>query len=449
MSNYLGYKNAGPYFDGIVEKSDMPAKRIASDQDLKLLSEYFQIFSKEEAEIRGESNQNRSLVSLFRPIIPKTGIPPGGVITLVDYDPKNRWIYVGWANKNVLQRYSTDWALSFTRKFTSEPVHVEFLPQGLRVALMGHFLFNAKEGEILDISISKESAISESPVVENFDRLVKSITRDVDEDGELDLLVVGFGDGKKGRVLLRWGGERVDSSRDSVLIDYSGAVAAEILDVNMDGQLDVLVLTSQAQQELLLFAGGGNRKFDRKVLRKEFAGFGFNHFSLSDFNKDGLVDILLSNGNNMEMEYAPLKPYHGVRILENRGEGKFVERFFSPIYGATKALAADFDSDGDLDIAVIAYYPDWGVAVPETFVYLECQGGYQYKPQVLAAGDWGRWITMAVGDLDGDQDDDIILGGAYYPIGVNRSYLRNYLERIRGRPSVVVLNNERFLQPVQ
>ena len=44
------------------------------------------------------------------------------------------------------------------------------------------------------------------------------------------------------------------------------------------------------------------------------------------------------------------------------------------MYGAFGARAADFDNDGDLDIAAISFYPDFEIEKRESFVYLQNNG---------------------------------------------------------------------------
>jgi hypothetical protein len=105
-----------------------------------------------------------------------------------------------------------------------------------------------------------------------------------------------------------------------------------------------------------------------------------------------------------------LKPYHGIRLYLNDGANHFREAFYYPMHGAYKALARDFDGDGDLDIAAIAYYPDFEQAAPESFVYLENQGGMKFAASTCAESGAGRWMVMDAGDLDGDGDEDIALG---------------------------------------
>ena len=78
--------------------------------------------------------------------------------------------------------------------------------------------------------------------------------------------------------------------------------------------------------------------------------------------------------------------------------------------GAYKAVARDFDGDGDLDIAAISFYPQYRTRPYESFVYLENLGGMKFTAYSFPEALSGRWITMDVGDLDGDGRPDIVLG---------------------------------------
>jgi hypothetical protein len=70
------------------------------------------------------------------------------------------------------------------------------------------------------------------------------------------------------------------------------------------------------------------------------------------------MDLLYTNGDNADYSNS-LKRYHGIRLFQNDGNFKFRQVWFYPLYGATKAVARDFDGDGDLDVAGIAFYPDF------------------------------------------------------------------------------------------
>ena len=57
------------------------------------------------------------------------------------------------------------------------------------------------------------------------------------------------------------------------------------------------------------------------------------------------------------------------------------------------AKAVDFDQDGDLDLAVIAYYADFEHAPEKGFVYFEniSKEGYKFKAYTLKKAKKGRW----------------------------------------------------------
>ena len=53
----------------------------------------------------------------------------------------------------------------------------------------------------------------------------------------------------------------------------------------------------------------------------------------------------------------------------------------------------------------------------------------------------GRWMTIAAGDLDGDADIDIILGGAYIPVGMFAYGSDIFNSLAESAPSILVLKN--------
>ena len=141
---------------------------------------------------------------------------------------------------------------------------------------------------------------------------------------------------------------------------------------------------------------------------------------LIDFNKDGAVDIVYTNGDNAD--YSPiLKPYHGVHVFLNDGKDNFTEGAFYPMYGAFQARAADFDLDGDMDIAVISFFPSDPTKSQANFLYLEQTQPFKFKPYTFKEANQGKWMTLDVGDADGDGDADILLGSFAMKISGNKS----------------------------
>ncbi|HWY36556.1 MAG TPA: VCBS repeat-containing protein, partial [Nitrosopumilaceae archaeon] len=194
-----------------------------------------------------------------------------------------------------------------------------------------------------------------------------------------------------------------------VIRPVPGAIKAYIQDYNHDGLPDLWVLFAQGDEGIFLFTNLGHGKFsEQKVLRFPPI-YGSSYFELDDFNHDGYPDILYTCGDNADYSQV-LKPYHGVYIFLNDGQNHFTQKYFFPINGCYKAIARDFDGDGDLDIAAISFFADYARQPEEGFVYLENKGNFEFQPFTLPEAKSGRWLTMDAADLDGDGKIDIVLG---------------------------------------
>ena len=179
--------------------------------------------------------------------------------------------------------------------------------------------------------------------------------------------------------------------------------------MNADGRPDVVALLAQAREGVYLFRNEGGGAFGWDPLVRFPPVYGVTYFELVDFDADGDLDLLVTNGDNGEYA-SPFKRYHGIRLFRNDGHWRFAEAWFYPLNGAFKALARDFDRDGDLDLAAISFFPDYDRSPEESFVYLENRGGLAFAASSPPAATQGRWLTLDAGDLDSDGDLDLVLG---------------------------------------
>jgi hypothetical protein len=278
-----------------------------------------------------------------------------------------------------------------------------------------------------------------SVVLDDLYRMADMEVADLNGDGILDFVVCGFGM-RQGNVA--WFESQDDGSyKEHVLINRAGAVKAQLYDFNGDEYLDIAVLMSDAREAFYILVNNGANEFESTTVFETHPSYGHTYFELQDFNGDGQMDIMTVNGDNVDSDpYNTLKNYHGVRIYLNRGDLRFEEGYFYPMYGAFGAKAADFDNDGDLDIAAISFFPDFNLERRESFVYLQNNGEMEFSAHTTPELVNGRWMTIGAGDLDGDADIDIILGGASIPTGMF-AHMDTYRELAASAPSILVLRN--------
>lgn len=260
---------------------------------------------------------------------------------------------------------------------------------------------------------NNSTRIHQSMLFDTLQRPVQTIKADLDLDGKQDYLICAFGN-KSGSFY--WMKNKGDGSfEQKMLRNLPGATKAYITDYNKDGLPDIIALFAQAQEGIFLFINKGNGSFETKELLRFPPVYGSSYFELKDVDHDGHADIIYTCGDNADYSSEVLKNYHGVYFFINNGDFTFKKKYFFPIHGAYKAVARDFDKDGDVDIAVISFFPDKKHQPQEAFVYLENTGNFTFTPFTIKGSDLGNWITMDAADVDKDGDDDIVIGSLYLP----------------------------------
>ena len=263
-------------------------------------------------------------------------------------------------------------------------------------------------GNLLVFRHNTTSYGSSATRLTNLQRPTHTTYGDINQDGVEDLVVSEFGH-RAGR-LVWYEGRAEGGYAPHVLLDEPGALTSYLHDLDDDGRKDIAAAFGQNREGIHIFYNLGGGAFRHSHALPLPPTYGTNFFALHDFNDDGFADILATNGDNGDYVSEFPKRHHGIRIYLNDGNNAFVERVFFPMYGASKALAADFDADGDLDIAGIAMFADFMRRPEAGFVYLENQGNLQFDAAYAPEAADGRWVAMDIGDMDGDDDIDIVLG---------------------------------------
>ena len=401
-----------------------PAAPLLNDEDWALLRRYYmRAAPSEPLPQAGKPPLNRDLerFQIFRTSYRQ----PLAITTMVHVRPQAEEIYIGDSLAQSLTVLDGNGQIRTSRQFRPaiSPVDIQFVGETAYLGSIGDLLAqqlaSARPAHISALSLVNGSiadATSEV-VLEDLFRMADIEVADLNGDGRLDFIVCGFGS-ITGSVAwyeaLEGGGYR-----EHVLLPLPGAVKARTHDFNDDGLLDIMVLVSDAREGLHLLINEGGGEFELRTVFETHSAYGHTFLELHDFNGDGLMDALAVNGDNVDSDpYNTSKNYHGLRIYLNRGDLQFEEAWFYPMYGAFIARAADFDADGDLDIAAVSFYPDFTDPLRESFAYLENQGGLEFLPSTSDELNNGRWMTMDIGDVDGDADVDVVLGGSYLEIGL-------------------------------
>ena len=263
-------------------------------------------------------------------------------------------------------------------------------------------------GKIVKVNLdAKEPSKDQTFVASDLPRPQQTVFADFNKDGLTDMVVCGAGKLKGGVFLLK---QNADHTYDQETIyDKPGAVQAVTGDFNKDGWPDVMVLIGSGDEGLWLFLNDHNGGFTKRNLLRFPPVYGSSSFQLADMDHDGNPDLIYTCGYNYR-DSRRIKPFHGLYIYTNTGDWNFKERWFYPINGCTKAIATDFDGDGDLDIATIAFFADMKNTPAEEFIYFEQVKPFDFKPHAIPVSQYGHWMCMEVADQNNDGKPDIILG---------------------------------------
>ncbi len=325
-------------------------------------------------------------------------------VTILYYDSLYHELYIG--DNKILYALNTKGEFSGRWALPSPAVDLQVFPDRHKNLLT--------IGSVKPSDLRKGAFLmSRSPSVDSFELIIDSLPRpvqfsiaDLDQNGREDLIICGYG---HHRGSLAW---YEDFSTLRILNDLPGARKAIVQDLNRDSLPDIVVLMAQAWESVDVYYNQGNGEFTKETVLEFPPVYGMSYIQLADFNSDGHADILLANGDNWD--YSKIeKSYHGIRIYTNDGNNQFQEAMFYPMEGCSKAIALDFDQDGDLDIAAIAFFND--SANPEkSFNYLENTGDGLFIGHFLPEAASGKWLVMEAGDFDQDGYTDLFLGSYFH-----------------------------------
>jgi hypothetical protein len=250
---------------------------------------------------------------------------------------------------------------------------------------------------------------------------------DLDQDGDLDVVAAGVGQDhiylneRQGREWRELPFGRREPGTDA----RSTGVA--LGDVDRDGDLDI-VLPGRYSSRSVIYLNDGRAGFGEA---REFgtAADDMTAVALSDLNGDGHLDIAAVNWQQR----------HQVFVNDGTGHFRLAGTFGENVDQAWSIASADLDGDGDMDLVVgnsnIGYWsedltrdslPDRGGntrgPAPSRIYWNEGEGRFSVGPAVGTGSDDTR--PLALGDVDGDGDIDVVMGNDCQPSHVFFNSLR-------------------------
>ena len=235
---------------------------------------------------------------------------------------------------------------------------------------------------------------------------------DVDNDGRLDITV-----GTSTGIVVFLQNDSYEYTYDKVALPQSGEVMKVALaDFDNDGLLDIVFLLCvrnkyyriEGCEVFMIRYENGAFLEEVHLLYKSPGAFGngtiipgdyATNFCVSDVDGNGSIDLILFNGNSVDLFLNHKNGTEFVKMPLTLGASKL---------SITSTEASDLNGDGMIDLVLGTEYAS------SNLMMLNKGGGYFTEPIDLPGGASSHSLGIAIADLNNDSALDIVITGTSY-----------------------------------
>ncbi|MCH8048172.1 MAG: VCBS repeat-containing protein, partial [Planctomycetes bacterium] len=211
---------------------------------------------------------------------------------------------------------------------------------------------------------------------------------DVDGDGDMDVLSASYKDDKVAWYENRLNQQEQDFNPIANVVTTAADGASSVYAINMDGDADIdIVVASKRDDTIAWYENDGSQGFTKRTIASDADG-ATSVFAI-DLDGDGDVDVL-----------GTLAFDDKVIWYENDGSEGFTDHLITyPVDGASAVFAIDVNGDGDIDVLSASKHDD-------TIAWYKNDG--QLTPAFTRDNIRDEPSSLFAADLNGDNDLDVI-----------------------------------------